>query len=912
MRWYRDLSIRLKLEGIVMVTCGAALLVASLVFTFYDRRTFLDAKTQDLITSAKMIGSNSTAAITFGDPKSAADTLGALHAQQHVVNACIYDADGNVFAKYSRGGNEARFSPPMPQRDRSAIVARNMILFQPITLNGEFIGTIYIQADLQDLNDRLTRFGEIASIVLLISLGFAFVLASRLQRVISGPIRELADTALAVTAHENYSIRAKKHGRDEIGSLFDQFNSMLDRIQHRDVALQNAHDELEERVAERTSYLNAVIENSPLAIMVLDREQNIQLCNPAFENLFQYTRQEIVGKPIDRLLPDGEAPVLALDGKPMSTSTRRLRKDGTLIDVELHAVGLTFGHKTGGSLCIYQDISARKRAEEATQRAAEAAESSSRAKSEFLANMSHEIRTPLNGVIGMTDLALDTELNPEQREYLETVKLSADSLLTVINDILDFSKIEAGKIDLDPIDFDLRDCLEATLKTLALRADEKGLELLCEVAAEIPDAVRGDSGRLRQVIINLVGNAIKFTHDGEVALKVQVAAPEVGECVLHFVVADTGIGIPLEKQKLIFDPFTQADTSTTRKYGGTGLGLAISARLVKMMGGEIWVKSEVGVGTQLHFTTRVGAANAKAVQVGSIAPSEVLRGVKVLVVDDNRTNRRIVEGMLRRWEMTPTSAESGEEALARLSAASEQRQSYSLILTDMHMPNMDGFALVERIRQKPELSTAIVMMLTSAGHRGDATRCKELGVAAYLLKPIRQSELREALARVLGAQKQSGAIPLITRFSLGDAHDPASFLSVLLVEDNPVNQRLTTRQLEKRGHRVVLAANGREALVALQGGKFDLVLMDLQMPEMGGLEATALIRDQEKGQATHQPIIALTAHAMTGDRERCLAAGMDGYLSKPIRQQELDELLQTYLAPRIEAINASETTERNK
>ena len=327
MRWYRDLSIRLKLEGIVMVTCGAALLVASLVFTFYDRRTFLDAKTQDLITSAKMIGSNSTAAITFRDPKSAADTLGALHAQLHVVNACIYDADGKVFAKYSRDGNDARFSPPMAQQDRSAIVGRNMILFQPITLNGEFIGTIFIQADLQDLNDRFTRFGEIASIVLLISLGFAFVLASRLQRVISSPIRELADTALAVTAHENYSIRAKKHGRDEIGSLFDQFNSMLDRIQHRDVALQHAHDELEERVAERTSYLNAVIENSPLAIMVLDPEQKIQLCNPAFENLFQYTRQEIVGRPIDRLLPDGKTRTRDSPFSPLTGNLSAPRRD---------------------------------------------------------------------------------------------------------------------------------------------------------------------------------------------------------------------------------------------------------------------------------------------------------------------------------------------------------------------------------------------------------------------------------------------------------------------------------------------------------------------------------------------------------------------------------------------------------
>jgi PAS domain S-box-containing protein len=931
MQWNRKLSLRRKLTLVIMINTFVALCAAGIAFAEYGVYRFKQLRLEDLNALANILGTNSTAPLAFKDPNSAQDILRALSAKPHILSAVIYDRDGKPFAVYHRAGAADRFSAPPVESESSRFTSSRVRIFQQILFQDEKVGTVFLEGDTveykQLLAGYLLFFGLIVAVV---SLG-AYVMAGRLQRPISNPILELAWTTKMVTSSRDYSIRAGKRSEDEVGVLIDGFNEMLGQIQNRDTDLRHAHEDLERRVDERTAELEQevadrqraqealhesegrirlLLDSTAEAIFGIDREGQCTFCNPATIRLLgQESVPALLGKPMHELMhhsfPDGTH--YPIEECKIAQSLRSFegihsdeevfwRADGTSFPAEYWAYPIRREGEAVGAVVTFLDITERKRAQAALLEAKEAAEAASRAKSEFLANMSHEIRTPMNGIIGMTELALDTTLTPEQRDYLNLVKSSADSLLHVINDILDFSKIEAGKLELEKTQFEIRDLFRDTLKALAQRTDERRLEMCARVSPKVPRMMIGDPTRLRQLVVNLVGNAIKFTEGGTIVLDTELEAITGDEVRLHISVSDTGIGIPPEKRHIIFESFAQADGSTTRRFGGTGLGLTISRQLVELMGGRIWVESEVGKGSTFHFTCNFQRGKAPKSDQEQIA-GKTLAGLNVLVADNNPVNLKIFAEMLSNWGMNPTLAESGAAALDLLEAARNAGHAFPIVILDALMPNVNGFQVLQQIQSNRELAGEVILLLSGNPHLADTARAAECGAKECLTKPVGQSELLDAILSALGVIaveerliKASVPIPQKTR---------GRPLNILLAEDNPVNQKLAIRLLEKAGHRVTLAGTGREALAALENSGsigFDVALMDIQMPEMDGMEASAEIRNREKKSGKRLPILAMTANAMRGDRERYLAGGMDGYISKPIHPDGLFAEIERCLA----------------
>ena len=1083
MQRFANLPFKQKLLWLTIASSATALLLAMLGFVFTDLLEFRRAMPRDLEILARIIADNGRAPLAFNDARFARETLlSSLAAHPRITRAALYDAEGKLFADYARAGL-ANDPLPEPQKAGFAFGRGCLNLFQPVRDGQNMVGTVYLQSDLEDLYGQLRTDLFVTLGVMVISLSGSFFVGLWLLRFLARPLEALAQTAQAVVARTDYSLRARKFANDELGTLTEMFNQMLAQIQTRDDALQAARNELEHRVEERTrelrnseqSYRNQFANNSAVMMLLDPADGAILDANAAALSFYGFPRERLLAMRITEIniLPaaavfQGMASVPLGQGSQFQFQHRLA--DSSLRDVEVSVSRIQTGgrmvlhsivqditerkraeqdlrierenlkavfsaapvgmllldeetmivdsnaviaklvskhpdqiihQRAGGGLgCVHSledekgcgfsadcpkcplregvlhvlgagtsvrgaeiqltlmsngrehspwlsvnaepltlngrkhvlvaldDITARKEAEAklleinrrletTTARANEMAiqaELANVAKSEFLANMSHEIRTPMNGVLGMVGLLQDTNLTADQRRYARLARASGEVLLALLNDILDLSKIEARRLELEAVDFSLHVLLDDFAEMMALRAHEKGLLLGCVVAPDVPSTLQGDPGRLRQILINLTGNAIKFTAQGEIIIRVTLVSETPGEVRLRFTVHDTGIGIPADKRGRLFAKFSQVDSSTTRTYGGTGLGLAISKQLAELMGGEIGVQSEAGNGSEFWFTVRLVKAAAR--EPGSEPAPVDLSGVRVLVVDDHPINREILLALLKCWGLRASEAADGPAALLELTRAKAAEDPFAIAILDMQMPGMDGRSLGRAIKSHPRLQSTRLVMLTSLGQLGSDQRMEEVGFVATLSKPVRRQQLRNVLeAAISGKQVTIMQADSTSGFALTRALGHAR---ILVAEDDTTNQQVMVGILKKLGLRAEVAANGAEAVQALETIPYDLVLMDVQMPEMDGLEATRQIRksaserqkakgnrNKKEGKAEgkqssaslHIPIIAMTAHALQGDREKCLQAGMDDYLTKPVEVTALVAVLKKWLQP---------------
>ena len=885
-----SLTTRLVLgSGLALAACGVALLYSILRGEIADQHSALSEQLKEEMQFALPAMSGPAVVGEY----SVIEQMVKARARQPVIGRFAWtDNSGHPVAAL---GPEIRTEAPRWFIDWLDLTVLEQS--QDVVVGGEKYGTVSLRLNPAVSINKLWRGFWLRLGILLLGTGLSLGVTLVVLRSGVKPLRALAVSARRF-GQGDYAVRISLEGPPETAQCIQAFNSMAQNIESLVVSLR--------RSEEKNRLLAMQVEQSSDAILSHDQSGVVTSWNRGAARLYGYSAAEAIGRPLHELdLWDARGAhgenAASRRERAVSASFETSAKTRSGQLVEVSAVATPFlddGGRPMGELTIVRDISALKQKEAA-------AEAANRAKSEFLATMSHEIRTPMNGVIGMTALLLDTQLTREQRDYAETVHRSGEALLMIINDILDFSKIEAGRLELEPVPFALRETLAERVKTLAPLAHAKALELAYEIRPDVPDDLIGDTGRLGQIVLNLVGNAIKFTEQGEVAVRVDAEAMTPDTVTLRVAVQDTGIGIAPDKSRLVFDAFAQADASTTRRFGGTGLGLAICRRLVERMGGRIWLDSEPGRGSTFHFTVLLERARAP-VPKQVAAPSHALHGLPVLAVDDNATNRRLLEAILTTWGVALTIVADGRSALAALEKARAAGRTFRLVLLDARMPDIDGFAVAERIRREPALAGVTVMLLTSDVMNGDLARCRTLGIARHLVKPFTPSELLNAVLLALGQSIETKTSPLPP--APPGAEASSRRLHVLVAEDNAVNQRLIVRLLEKMGHIPIVAYNGQEAVEAYESRPFDVALMDVQMPVMDGLAATMAIRESEARHPGRRrlPIMALTAYAMRGDRERCLAAGMDEYLTKPIKLEDLSAALNRLFGEGVAATDPGE------
>jgi len=945
---FSSLPIEKKLRLLITLICGVVLAFMCAAFIMYDALSYRSLIIKDLSTRIDIVGHNCAPALTFNDPAMAEEILTSLSKDARIVSAIVLTAEKTVFAKYPETAElDVNFIKDVTDGHRFHL--RHIDLITPVYDDDDvLVGHIYVGYLSTALNDRIEKIMTISAVILVVALLGALLISAKLQHLITKPILSLAATAARVTATKDFSLRAEKTVSDELGTLVDNFNEMIQEIQLRDEALKKSHENLEALVAERTNELSVVNHDlereiaehqkaelelkaseakyrilfNQIAdpIFIFDKKNKKFLdCNDSVLKIYGYSREELLQMTPLALHPPEERDLVkrhldeTSDDKTLTYT--HITKSGKQIFVEVSTNELNYQGRAAW-ISIVRDVTVRKKAAMELKRAKEAAEAASRAKSDFLANMSHEIRTPMNGVIGFIDLLRDTELDEQQLDYVETIQKSSDALLTVINDILDFSKIEAGKLTIEPIPFDPELVLQNITQLLAEKAEKKQLELILRYPGDMPAKVVGDPGRFRQILTNLVGNAIKFTEEGHVLVSVEIVDRSDSQITMGIKVQDTGIGIPKSKLRDIFGKFTQADTSTTRTYGGTGLGLPISKQLIELMGGELHLESKVGEGSTFSFKLTMPIAQTD--DHGDSHLNADLSGVRVAIIDDNPINCKIAHEIVTDLGMRPEIYFSGRKALQGMIQAAKQSNPFRIAIVDYHMPEMNGEELGRRIADHDLLCETLLVLLTSVAQRGDAKRFASAGFAAYLTKPIHPSQLRETLSVVWSRTTTSKNA--VTKHTLAEIKKQykqeqvdqtlAQDVHILLVEDNLVNQKVARKMLTKLGCTSIdIAQNGQEAVEKMQSGTYDLIFMDCQMPVMDGFQATAAIRKMERhGSGDTQdltatsptpahpiPIVAMTANTLKGDRERCIRAGMDDYISKPVKIVTLEAMLKKWL-----------------